>query len=55
MDSAASHNTKTDLSNLLIHSEYDGTDEMVIGDKSSLPISHIGSLSFTSPNRTFHL
>ncbi|KAF5471397.1 hypothetical protein F2P56_008203 [Juglans regia] len=34
VDSAASHNMTTDLSNLSIHSEYDGTDEVVIGDGS---------------------
>lgn len=45
----------TDLSNLCIHSEYDGTNEMVIGDRSGLQVSHIGSLSFTSPDRIFHL
>lgn len=44
-----------DLSNLSIHSEYDGTDEVVIGDESGLPVSHVGSLSFTSSNRIFHL
>ncbi|KAF8377299.1 hypothetical protein HHK36_030674 [Tetracentron sinense] len=55
VDSAASHNMTTDLSNLSIHSEYDGTDEVVIGDGSCLPVSHIGSLSFASPNCIFHL
>ncbi|KAF5462750.1 hypothetical protein F2P56_018733 [Juglans regia] len=55
IDSAASHNMTTDLSNLSIHSEYDGTDEVVIGDGSGLPISHVGSLSFISSNRVFHL
>ncbi|KAJ0020732.1 hypothetical protein Pint_31511 [Pistacia integerrima] len=45
----------TDLSNLSIHSEYDGTDEVVIGDGSGLPVSHIGSLSFASPSCIFHL
>ncbi|RVW75899.1 putative mitochondrial protein [Vitis vinifera] len=34
VDSAASHNMTTDLSNLLINYEYDGTDEVVIGDGS---------------------
>ncbi|KAJ0007945.1 hypothetical protein Pint_29115 [Pistacia integerrima] len=34
VDSAASHNMTTDLSNLSINSEYDGTDEVVIGDGS---------------------
>lgn len=45
----------TDLSNLSIHFEYDGTDEMVIGDELGLSVSRVGSLSFVSPNRVFHL
>jgi hypothetical protein len=45
----------TDLSKLTINSEYDGTDEVVIGDGSGLPVSHIGSLSIASPNRVFQL
>ena len=32
IDSGASHNITGDLANLSIHSEYDGTDEVVIGD-----------------------
>ncbi|RVW75058.1 Retrovirus-related Pol polyprotein from transposon RE2 [Vitis vinifera] len=32
LDSAASHNITGDLQNLSIHSEYDGTDEVVLGD-----------------------
>lgn len=55
VDSVASHNMTTNLSNLSIHSEYDGTNEVVIGDGSSLSISHVGSLSFKSSNRIFHL
>ena len=55
VDSAASHNMTTDLSNLLINYEYDGTDEVVIGDGSGFPVSHIGSLSLASSNRVFHL
>jgi transposase InsO family protein len=55
VDSAASHNMTTDLSKLTINSEYDGTDEVVIGDGSGLPVSHIGSLSIASPNRVFQL
>ncbi|CAA3030884.1 CCHC-type integrase [Olea europaea subsp. europaea] len=32
LDSAASHNITSDLANLSIHSEYDGQDEVVLGD-----------------------
>ena len=55
MDSVASHNMTTNLSNLSIHSEYDGTDEVVLGDGSGLQVSHTRSLSFISPTRIFHL
>jgi hypothetical protein len=54
VDSAASHNMTTNLSNLSIQSEYDGTDEVVFGDGSGLQVSHIGSLSFISHTRIFH-
>uniref|UniRef100_A0A2N9HE87 Reverse transcriptase Ty1/copia-type domain-containing protein n=1 Tax=Fagus sylvatica TaxID=28930 RepID=A0A2N9HE87_FAGSY len=37
LDSAASHNITGDLSNLSIHSEYDGTDEVILGDGSAQP------------------
>uniref|UniRef100_A0A2N9H958 Reverse transcriptase Ty1/copia-type domain-containing protein n=1 Tax=Fagus sylvatica TaxID=28930 RepID=A0A2N9H958_FAGSY len=37
LDSAASHNIMGDLSNLSIHSEYDGTDEVILGDGSAQP------------------
>ena len=55
LDSAASHNITGDLANLTVHSEYDGTDEVVIGDGSGLAVSHIGSLTLNSPTRTFIL
>jgi len=45
----------TNLSNLMINFEYDGTDEVVMGDGSGLPVFHIGSLSLKSSNHVFHL
>lgn len=45
----------TDLFNLSIDFEYNGTDGVVIGDGSSLPISHVGSLSLASFTSIFHL
>jgi hypothetical protein len=39
----------------MINFEYDGTDEVIIGDGSGLPVSHIGSLSLKSSNHVFHL
>ena len=53
LDSAASHNITSDLSNLSIYSEYDGTNEVILGDGSGLAVSHIGSLALHSPHRTF--
>ncbi|KAL6346343.1 hypothetical protein AAG906_033139 [Vitis piasezkii] len=35
MDSATSHNITGDLANLSIHNEYDGTDEVILGDGSA--------------------
>ena len=55
LDSAVSHNITGDLSNLSIHSEYDGTGEVILGDGSGLAVSHIGSLALHSPHRTFTL
>ena len=55
MDSATPHNIMGDLANLSIHNEYDGTDEVILGDGSGLTISHIGSLESHAPNRTFIL
>lgn len=36
VDSGASHNITSDLSDLKINSEYDGTDEVILGDGSGL-------------------
>ena len=55
LDLASSHNITGDLSNLSIHSKYDGIDEVVLGDGSDLEVSHIGSLALHSPHRTFTL
>ena len=55
MDSTTFHNITSDLANLSIHSEYDGTDEVILGDGSGLTVSHIGSLESHSPNHTFIL
>jgi hypothetical protein len=55
LDSAASHNITGDLSNFSIHSEYDGTDEVILGDGSGLAVSHIGSLNLQSPHQNFTL
>ncbi|CAN0912741.1 hypothetical protein LINGRAPRIM_LOCUS504 [Linum grandiflorum] len=58
MDSAASHHVTSDLGNLSLFSDYNGPTEIVIGDGTSLHITHIGSsliiLDFGSFFHTFH-
>ncbi|RVW35995.1 Retrovirus-related Pol polyprotein from transposon RE1 [Vitis vinifera] len=55
LDSGASHHVTTDVHNLALHSPFDGTDEIMIGNGSGLPISHIGSISLTTPSHSFTL
>ncbi|XP_012857175.1 PREDICTED: uncharacterized protein LOC105976483 [Erythranthe guttata] len=55
LDSATSHNITSDLANLYIHSEYEGQDEVVLGDGTSLKIAHIGSTTLPSPSHTLTL
>ncbi|KAJ9555883.1 hypothetical protein OSB04_010497 [Centaurea solstitialis] len=55
LDNGASHHVTTDLSNLSLHHPYDGTDEIVIGDGSGLPISHTSSTHLSSPTQKFTL
>ena len=45
MDSGTTHHMTTDLNNLAIHSEYQGPEEVTLGNGSKLPISHIGKSS----------
>jgi len=53
LDSGASHTITSDFANLTTHSEYDGTDEVTLGDDSGLKISHTGSLSLKFPKKIF--
>jgi hypothetical protein len=55
LDSATSHNITSDLANLSIHSEYDGQDEVVLGDGTGLHVAHIGSTTVSSPSRPLNL
>jgi len=55
LDSAASHNITSDLANLSIHSEYDGQDEVVLGDGTGLHIANIGSTAISSSSRSLSL
>ena len=48
LDSAASHNITSDLTNLSIHFEYDGQDEVVLGDGTGLQVANIDSTTISS-------
>uniref|UniRef100_A0A2N9EFN4 Retrotransposon Copia-like N-terminal domain-containing protein n=1 Tax=Fagus sylvatica TaxID=28930 RepID=A0A2N9EFN4_FAGSY len=43
MDSGASHHVTSDLDNLSLHTPYIGTNDIMIGDGSNLPITHTGT------------
>ncbi|KAF5454781.1 hypothetical protein F2P56_024420, partial [Juglans regia] len=47
VDLAASHIITSDPANLSVHSKYDGTDEVVIGDGSGLRVTHDRSTGAT--------
>ncbi|KAM0012969.1 putative RNA-directed DNA polymerase [Helianthus debilis subsp. tardiflorus] len=54
-DTGANGHASPDLSSL-DHSEvYQGNDSLHVGDGNPLPIFHIGSSKFYSPNKTFNL
>ena len=55
LDSGASHHVTSDLHNLSLHAPYSGSDDIMIGDGSTLPISHTGSTLLTTPTRNLSL
>lgn len=55
LDSGATDHLTADLNNLSLKSEYQGPDQLKIGNGSVLPITHIGSSSFHFSNRSFML
>ncbi|KAK1408451.1 hypothetical protein QVD17_40235 [Tagetes erecta] len=54
-DSGASHHITNDLNALSLHAPYDGNEELIIGDGSSLTITHIGSINLTFSNTSITL
>ena len=38
LDTGASHHMTSDLQNLSLHSEYDGTEDIMVGDDKTIPI-----------------
>lgn len=55
LDTGASHHITNDLSNLSLHSPYDGRDELHQTDGSGLSISHVGSGTISLPSTEFHI
>ncbi|KAK0597079.1 hypothetical protein LWI29_021647 [Acer saccharum] len=55
LDSGASHHVTTDLSNLSLHTPYNGSDNVMIGDGTGLSITNTGSSSLSTSNKTYTL
>ncbi|RWW27624.1 hypothetical protein BHE74_00015882 [Ensete ventricosum] len=55
MDSSASHHILSDLQNLSIHNKYDDNDDIIIGDRKRILITHTGSIMLNSQYTTFTL
>ncbi|XP_021724287.1 uncharacterized protein LOC110691642 [Chenopodium quinoa] len=49
LDSGTSHHVTNDLNKLSLHTPYEGTEELVIGDGTTLPISHTGAFVGDNP------
>ncbi|KAJ4817812.1 hypothetical protein LUZ62_030378 [Rhynchospora pubera] len=50
LDSGASHHVTNDINNLSAFFDYQGQDNLQIGDGTGLPIHHIGTTSFSFSN-----
>lgn len=55
LDSGATHHISSDLANLSLHQQYNGGEEVIVGNGSGLPISHKGSTLLPSSNRSLKL
>jgi hypothetical protein len=53
-DSGASTHITPDLANLSIHNDYDGKDQVTVGNGAGLKISHIGSSQVHNNSSNFH-
>ncbi|KAG8501032.1 hypothetical protein CXB51_003112 [Gossypium anomalum] len=54
-DSGTSNHVTSDLENLHEATPYTGNNKLFMGNGMSVPVAHIGSSSFTSSNKIFHL
>lgn len=55
LDLGSTHHVTTDLSKMKLNTKYDGTESLIISDGSTLPITHIGSISLSAFNKNFNL
>jgi histone deacetylase 1/2 len=55
LDTGASHHVASDLSNLSLHSDYEGPESVTIDDGSGLAIKHTGSTHLSTPSSYFTL
>lgn len=55
MDTGASHHIASDLSQLSLHSPYNGANTIVIGNGTGHQIIHTGSISLPNQSRSFKL
>ncbi|RVW15536.1 Retrovirus-related Pol polyprotein from transposon RE2 [Vitis vinifera] len=55
VDSGASHHVTSNLTNLSHHQPYEGPDDILLGDGSSLEITHTGSSKLPTPSKSFCL
>lgn len=55
LDSGASYHVTADLENMSLHTPYSGSDDMLIGDGTKLPITHTGSTIPNLSHKSFHL
>ncbi|GKV29651.1 hypothetical protein SLEP1_g38555 [Rubroshorea leprosula] len=55
LDSGANNHVTTDLTNLALHSEYNGPDELQIGDGTGLKITHVGHSTLSTPTSSLPL
>ncbi|WOH09741.1 hypothetical protein DCAR_0729199 [Daucus carota subsp. sativus] len=55
VDSGSSHHITSDLANLSVHSEYYGTDDILVGNGNVIPITHTGRATISSSHNSFCL
>ena len=54
-DSGGSGHITSNINNLYVHSNYNGEDQIQVGNSELLSISYVGNGILTSQNKSFHL